>query len=740
MTHAAAAPPPHATSRIAIVGLGPRGVSLLERLGAHLTAHPLTAAESLELHLIDDAQAGAGRIWRTDQPRELCMNTLAHAVTLFTEPGSSVLGPVQQGPTLYEWAILARGAAGSLAGDAVAPIPAAHIEPIPAAHIATFATHPVRAGLASDYRDELAAIRPESHPSRALYGEYLVWCFDRALAALPARTTVIRHRARAEQLDRDAGGERITLTTGETLTVDTVILATGWLPRASPTAERVLEDALKDRPDLHWVRQGSPVDQDLSGVPAGAPAIVRGLGMGFFDTMALLTIGRGGSFAADPDAPGGLRYTPSGREPILYVTSRRGVPFRAKSLYRALPPRAPQDLVREVDWEGVSRPINFDRLLWPRIVGDAFIAHASTLREVSPAALGSDPAAADRALRAIEAAVRAAITPILDGTLPPTLDTTVARVAAAVAPFIPDPADRFDLAGEIHPVAEAFRDPASFDGWIADRVAADLAAGAQGRANAVKAGLWSISSARSLTGRIGTLGGYDAESRASGYALLHAVGGMVGSGPPAFRASQLLALTAAGLLHFIGPEAAITIDERGFVASSPLVAGSTISAPTLIDAWMHFHRLGESTDPLTLGLVAAGRARAFAISARATTDARVPTGGFDVDGATGLLVRADGTIDQAVHVAGIPVDETLHDTIISPMPGTDPPMLRETDRVALSALRIARAAAQSGPTEEAGSTAQNGQTGSTAQSGSSGQTGQTGQTGPILTRTGALHD
>jgi hypothetical protein len=45
-----------------------------------------------------------------------------------------------------------------------------------------------------------------------------------------------------------------------------------------------------------------------------------------------------------------------------------------------------------------------------------------------------------------------------------------------------------------------------------------------------------------------------------------------------------------------------------------------------------------------------------------------------------------------VHIAGIPVDEAVHGTIISPMPGTDPPMLRETDRVARSAIRIAVAA------------------------------------------------
>ena len=45
-------------STIAIVGAGPRGISLVERLAAHLRATPLAAP--LTLHIIDDAPLGAG--------------------------------------------------------------------------------------------------------------------------------------------------------------------------------------------------------------------------------------------------------------------------------------------------------------------------------------------------------------------------------------------------------------------------------------------------------------------------------------------------------------------------------------------------------------------------------------------------------------------------------------------------------------------------------------------------------
>lgn len=682
-------------ARIAIIGLGPRGASLIERLGAHLSSESSQA--QLELHLIDDAPPGPGRIWRTDQTRELCMNTLADAVTLFTEPGSSVAGDVVEGPTLYEWCVLAReasfGPEAPLRGSGAA---------IPHSRAATFAAYPARAGLAVEYRDELTALRPESHPSRALYGEYLSWFFRRAIAELPEQVTVIHHRARAVAVESHGGRERIRLSRNEpqtesTVTADAVIAATGWLPRTQGAADTALAARVAARPELTWVRQGSPVEQDLAAILPGETVIVRGLGMGFFDTVTLLTQGRGGSFVPAPGEPGGLRYVASGREPIVHVTSRRGVPFRAKSRYGALPPRAEQRLLREVDWQRVPRPINFDTALWPRIVGDAFLAHAETLARVRPDALtsGGDGGHPDTqtALANIEAAIRAAIAPASS----PDLGEVVDEVARAVAPFIPNPSDRMDLAGEIVPVPGEFPSPEAFNAWVVDRVAADLHEVDLGANSPVKAGLWSVSSARGFAAQVGTLGGFDAESRASGLALLTALGGMVGSGPPAFRNNELLALAAAGFVRFIGPKATVSVDERGFVAGSATVHGSEVRARALVDAWMEFHDVRTTRDPFTTSLLDAGRARSFAISSR--TGATATTGGIDIDAATGRLVGTDGSIDERVHFAGIPVDDTLHGTVISPMPGTDPPMLRETDRVAASALSVALRAANT-PTLE----------------------------------------
>lgn len=650
---------------IVIIGGGPRGISILERLGARLSA-PGAAAQPLDIHVIDDVEPGAGRIWRTDQTREMCKNTLADAVTLFTDASVVMDGPVRPGPTLYEWCVLAHHAHAPSAASA------ARVARVDPAHRREFDEVPVRTELAADYADELGALDPTSHPSRALYGEYLRWCFARALAALPARATAHVHRARAVGIAQrtDAPSRRardlVRLDTGTQIAADAVVAATGWLPRTRTRPERALATAVRAHPDLVWVEPDSPIDQPLELVPDGAPTLVRGLGMGFFDAMALLTLERGGRFVPDDDAAGGLRYEASGREPLLHVTSHRGLPFRAKTLYGSLPPRPAQRHLRAVDWPSTPRPIDFDTRVWPLIVKDAFADHIDTLARVRPAALAGTR---DQAQSAITAS-----------------DGTITGVFAAVAPFVPDPRDRFDLAAALQPVTGA-TDPESYQQAVIAYLRHDLAEAERGADSAFKAGLWSISSARAAASAIGAFGGFDAESRA-GFHTLHSVGGMIGSGPPAFRNRQLLALVAAGLVRFVGPNARVRVEDGVFAAESPAVPGSRVRATALVDAWVRPHALEETADALTAALADAGRARAFRVRTR--DGARwVRTGGVDVDPATGRLVTADGLLDPRVHVAGIPTEETQHDTLISPLPGANASMLRETDRVAASLLAVA---------------------------------------------------
>lgn len=643
---------PTPTPAIAVVGMGPRGISVVERLAAQLHGQ----SRPLILRLIDDTELGAGRVWDTTQTRTLCMNTLAGAVTLFTEPGSTVSAPVFEGPIQYEWIQLLRG----------------EREGISAAKLRTFDAFPPDPSVAEEFAAEIATSRPESHPSRAFYGAYLRWCFDVALQRLPDSVEVVRHLTRVTEV-RDAGDHDVlTLSEGPEIRADATILALGWTIPGPNAEEQQLAAAAAHNPGLTWVRPGNPLDQAVDRIPAGELALVRGLGMGFFDLMAQVSIDRGGRFLPDDGTRSGLRYEPSGREPQLLVSSFRGYPYLPKSNFGGLPPSAHLTRLRAVIDSlptGMLGPasIDFDAQVWPAVVRDAYEAYYRVLSRVRPAAIAGS-------LRDIIQVIDSA---------------QLENLTRRLAELVPDPTDRFDLSAWEHPLAGVEVGRSELTEFIARRMTTDIAAAEAGLDSPLKAALWSISASRKPASILGAEGRYTFESRRNRYATLMAIGQMAGSGPPLFRTRQLLALVDAGLVSFLGADPKLRVDEQAgeFVMKSPTTGESLVHAKTLVDAWMHKPDIRRPQDALSRSLVATGRVRPFHDT---TTDSqRIATGSPEVEPGSRLLVGADQQRDARLHLIGIPTYAQLPDTTISPMPGTDPLMLQETDIAACSALHIA---------------------------------------------------
>lgn len=85
------------TPALVVVGAGPRGTGVLERIAANLAEvygdHPL------DIHLVDPHPPGGGRIWRHDQSPLLWMNSHAEDVTLFTDDTVEMAAPSPRAPT-----------------------------------------------------------------------------------------------------------------------------------------------------------------------------------------------------------------------------------------------------------------------------------------------------------------------------------------------------------------------------------------------------------------------------------------------------------------------------------------------------------------------------------------------------------------------------------------------------------------------------------------------------------------
>ena len=678
-------------STIAIIGGGPRGISVLERIAAQVSSDPATATGApLTVHLVDAVEPGAGQVWRTDQTRTLCMNTLADAVTLFTEPGSSVSAPVVEGPTMYEWIRLIRGDSLSATADPSG------------AKAALFHTH--RAAVPGEFHSEIAATKPESHPSRALYGEYLRWVLSTVLARAPKGMETRVHRARATAIVPVTGADgtvrdEITLSDGLTLTADATVLALGWTDNDPDPLEGFTATAVEMHPSLTWVRPGNPADQAIAGLLAGDEILVRGLGMGFFDLLAMVTIDRGGKFRPDPAARSGLTYRPSGREPRLAVTSHHGYPYQPKPVLHALPSPAPLARFRTaaalIPEDAPAGSVDFGATLWPAILRDAQAAYYTVLLGGTCPGHDADPD------------LLASVLAVVDD---PSSDPWRLQDSAALVALLPDAADRFTLDFYADPVASftaaaessgTDADIAAFTEFIGNRLSEDLREATLGRNSAVKAGLAVIGAARKPAAMLDEPGRFTVRSRRAEYAELRRVGQMVGSGPPAFRTAELLCLVDAGYVRFLGAHPTMVVDpeEPAFAMSSPTTGDATVHATALVDAWLHTPDTRTSAEPLTRQLRLDGRLRPFTLA-----DGSVTTSP-EVDLSSGLLVHPDGSVDPRVHMLGIPLANFRADMTISPMPRTDPLMLQETDAAAVSALRIARGTAGPASGSAAGSAA-----------------------------------
>lgn len=279
---------------VVVIGGGPRGTGVIERIAAN--AGELYGDTRLDIHLVDPYPPGGRRIWRPDQSPLLWMNSMAEDVTMFTDETVELAGPVVAGPALDAWAEDVR--AGRVVPDADPAVLA-----------------------------EIHGLAGADFPTRRLQSAYLRWTYDRALAALPPGITVHEHRTTALAVTGPRGGRQYVRLQGRTepLSADLVVLTVGHLDaEREPEQERL--SAFARRHDLVHLPPDFTADSDLDSLRPGEPVIVRGFGLAFIDLMVLLTEGRGGRHE------NGV-YLPSGREPVLYVGSRRGVPYHAKIGY-----------------------------------------------------------------------------------------------------------------------------------------------------------------------------------------------------------------------------------------------------------------------------------------------------------------------------------------------------------------------------------------------------------------------
>ena len=327
--------------RVAIIGLGPWGLTVVERLVDVARRN----RSSLAVEVVQPGPPGSG-VYSVDQPDYLILNNACGQLSLYAMGGGA---EVPYGLGFYEWV--------------------------------------TREG----YRwvDDRCSRDPRGRPidpsdflPRRLMGEYLQWFYRTLASWLPANVEIRHHDASALDVSVGSDGrEVVVLSDGRQLHVDHVVLTTGH-------TENIEEGDTDERPRS---LRPYPVQYLASVVAPTETVAVSGLGLVAFDVVAALTTGRGGRFVASSDSDR-LRYLRGGAEPTIYLFSRSGVPYCAKATHGVDPTGSYDPVIftatatsaLERTDDGRRRQLDFRSDLLPLIVAEMQVRfHAQRAQRIA---------------------------------------------------------------------------------------------------------------------------------------------------------------------------------------------------------------------------------------------------------------------------------------------------------------------------------------------------------------------
>jgi hypothetical protein len=492
--------------------------------------------------------------------------------------------------------------------------------------------------VASGYRwiGDRCAIDPAGQPiephhflPRRLMGEYLQWFYRALLAGAPPSVHIVHYPTSAVDLvARRDGTEEVHLANGGAVVVDHVIVTSGH------TANQDRENSREINP--------YPVSQYVDSLPTGAKVAVSGMGLVAVDVVTALTIGRGGEFVEDG---GGLRYRRSGREPVVKLFCRSGLPFTAKSVTGAdrstvyKPIICTSDALDELSGQSGSRRrlVDVRTELLPLMFAEMYARYYA---QMAFQALGS---AADGA--AVREQLRSAW---LEGRF----DDELARLASRFGSF--------DAGALFFGHQPAYRSSDDYEAFVYQSLRDDLReAEVPDGASPVKSAAEVFRIFRDSMRSVVELGGLSLDSYLDFNADICSRIHRLVAGPPALRSRQMLALMDAGVVQApYGPAPARGLSMEG---ADPGVARTRISSTAFerpyagdVDVLIRGHleepRIAGSASQLLTRLYNSGRVSQFRYGevAVGSVDLTRDSHPIDIDGRPQLHVSMFGVMTEGV--------------------------------------------------------------------------------------------
>lgn len=609
--------------KIALIGAGPRNLMALERL---LAWYPRVQVSNLEIHLFDPFGIG-GRVWQSDQPHELLMNSLAAKITLFTDHTIEMEGPVNPGPTLLEWA----------QRSGITFIQAGHYEK---------ANYLVK---------EIGHLTSESYSSRALFGVYQDWFYQQLVQKAPEMVHIELHKTAVKTVKRLTHHAYELRFDDSAETFDGVSMALGEGMSEPSSTEKELTHFANEH-HLIYLRTGYPSEQAYDSIPAQSSVLLRGLGLNFMDAMIMLTTHRGGKFHRQKDDT--LVYEPSGKEPKIYAGSGRGFPYHARGF--------DQKAV------GETRPLYF--------LSNQLVAHMIENQEQMSGQEFLNDIYSDAACTYYTKLVAQKYTGISAHEFEQAFQNDPLSKEVLDDYGIAEE-DRLDWEALAHPDAFA-KTYADFQKVLLQYLDHDITEAKWGNKTSPFAS--AMDTLRELRTNIRKVVTYKliSDEDYAKYILggFNSFNSFLAVGPPILRLEQLLALIKAGVIEILGPQLQLETSGNEFVAYSKRYPEHKVAVKSAIEARLAPVDIRISRNELIQNLLETGMARPYELHFQNGSTKQL--GAMDVTTETAEMIDSDGDPVPNVYIWGLSTEGRHWLTNGSPIPSVNDVRLRMADMIA----------------------------------------------------------
>lgn len=527
---------------ITLIGTGPRGMSVLERIMARLNQD--APEEKIKLIVVDERHLGQGRIWDSLQSKNYLMNTLSTEISAFSGLGDVSAAKPGAGPSFAQWW--------------------------------------------KSVHDDFDFY--QGYAPRRYYGEYLNFVWKTILDHTPEQVELVTKVASITDLLPETGGYRVINTEGGSWLTDAVIIATGHSVNHYPAEFQILENLPQRVAGLKFFRGDAANEMELDAIEPGEPTGVVGLGLSFFDVVSELTEGREGRFTLD--AKNNYIYHRSGREPQLYCGSRGGLPILARGLnqkpanFKYQSVIFTQEVVKALRKEKNSN-VNFETDIWPLLEAEV---NFSWMRQMIANLQGE-----------LEAEKFTALVQQHHIKNSPTLAYFASEILATdVSPLslkqLAQPFKRKTFQDEAHWMSSL----------LSLLRADTLEAEQGNVSSPLKGALDVLRNIRDNIRVVVDFGGLTPDSHRKFIEEYMPVFTLLSAGPPLFRLKQLDALIVSGVVSIVPPGMRLSAQETHYQINADSIEGYSRKVTSIIDARIPVANLQQDKNPLIANLYKSG--------------------------------------------------------------------------------------------------------------------------------------